>query len=203
MFLAKDDPVITYWYQIADPTLAVDIKLNDTFYSYHVSLMPKPPYTMFDASINAAPLTTIYRQFPSPIKFTGNAYRIDGSDLSVYFQVTNTTDQTIHAISAEYILPIYYFTTGTYYQSERIKIVLPADFTLTPQETKFFSCQIPLVTDFYMLDPNTPLKLQSFDEDLPFDLHNITLVPLGNTELPHSLTDYQPLKAKTTSRSSR
>lgn len=200
LFLSNDDPIIAYLYTIANPTLEVDIKLNDTFYSYLVSLLPKPPYTTLDEIINTSPLTTLYRQPLSPINFAGNAYRIDGSDLSVYFQLTNTTNQTICAPSADYILPIDYFTTGTYYQSERIKIFLPADFTLAPQETKFFSCQIPLVTDFYRLDPNEPLKLHSFAEALPFDLHTITLVPLDNTELPHPSTDYQPLKVKTTSR---
>ena len=201
--LRKDDFAQDDDLSIFDHTLTIKLNLNDTLYSYLASLLPKPPFTTRSEYIDSFSHITLYRPPLSPINFEGNAYRIDGSDLSVYFQLTNPTDQTICAPSANYILSMDYFTTGTYYQAEHIKIVLPADFTLAPQETKFFSCQVPLVTDFYMLDPKSPLKLHSFNEALPFDLHTITLVPLGNTELPHPSADYQPLKAKITFRSRR
>lgn len=111
---------------------------------------------------------------PSPHKCV---YYLDANHLYGYLPLKNCSTTPIHEPAAKYDLTLTYFTHDTYSKRTNIKLVLPTDFSLQPNEIKYFSFKIPLPDDCYRIAPTSILRPKAKWQTDSYTLVSLNLYP--------------------------
>lgn len=171
-----------------------ELTLNHIRYHYNGMLSMTQPCAILEES-TLTPLPQISYDYGSGVARswdnTNNIYYLDDSYLYIYFELTNTSNNMILPSPKQdgysYMINAAYFDQDMYRHNNFVEISLPTDFTLAPNETRYFTFKIPLPDDFYTLDPSQDRYLIPQEPNL----HYIELFPKENFSLPVPQDTYQ------------
>lgn len=183
--------------KILDYRYNVSMKINEVSHIYYdckqsysdmfsYQTIPEPP----TSGTFAIPLKAHYHSSSPRSTFRVGSFYHDDSYLYAYVQIYSHSDQTISVPDAVYSMVLPYFDDISHYQVKRFYLRLPHDFSLAPDERKYFTFRIPLPTDFYKFEPNF---YPFFYSESP-NLSSQTLVPIEQSPLLIPQEDYAILE---------
>lgn len=170
----------------------INLKINDVPHVYSASLSMEPPFTVLKKYFYTNCFETSYTEPKNLSLSKYGSYYLDNNYLHLYFPLKNYSNETLSAPTYKYEILVSYFNQDTLPKEFMARISLPNDFSIAPNETKYFSCKIPLPYDFYKLNPFYHLiTLYSCQTPPSSDLSKIDLAPINK---PLSESQYPPIK---------
>lgn len=175
--------------------LRIALRLNHIPHLYLSTLNTQLPFSTLQGTTSVNLAETHYfariHNTPSPHKCV---YYLDANHLYGYLPLKNCSTIPIHEPAAKYDLTLTYFTHDTYSKRTNIKLVLPTDFSLQPNEINYFSFKIPLPDDCYRIAPTSILRPKAKWQTNSYTLVSLNLYPQKNNPLLPSKKRIFPLQ---------
>ena len=132
---------------------AVLMQINGILHCYTESFASHIPAKSIPNDTVCTPFETKYHFSNIVPSSQDGIYTLDNTFLHLYFPIKNCYYLVNSGSERIYHFDLKYFDHTSHYHKKTIIIRLPKDLCIAPNETKYFSCKIPLPPDFYKLIP--------------------------------------------------